>query len=163
MEEIFKDIPGYEGIYTVSNLGNVRSVRRNKLLTLQLRRGYPSVILQYEGFRKNEAVHRLVALVFIPNPENKEQINHIDGNKENNCTCNLEWVTASENTKHAHTLGLVPKVDRSGTNNGRSKLSEEDIKFIKNNYIPRSKEFGNRALAERFGVASSTISRIVHS
>ena len=114
MQEIWKDIPNYEGIYQVSNLGNVRDIitdrhRKPKNLTLNHRSGYYSVMLCKDKTQKNVLVHRLVAQSFIPNPQNKPQVNHIDGNKQNNCVDNLEWCTAKENLQHASKMGLLQK------------------------------------------------------
>lgn len=100
MEEIWKDIVGYEGLYQVSNLGNVRSVKRKvKLLRhgQDKERGYKNVILYRNGTRKMWLVHRLVAIAFVNNPENKPQIDHIDGNPSNNVVTNLRWCTVKEN------------------------------------------------------------------
>lgn len=118
MEEIWKDVVGYEGLYQVSNLGRVKSyahiVRCRNGIRIQ-----PSKVLSncFDGkyfhvtlFRNNKRniclVHRLVAVAFIPNPNNKKTINHIDGVKTNNKVDNLEWNTYSENIKHAFRLGL---------------------------------------------------------
>lgn len=120
MEEIWKDIEGYEGYYQISNLGQVKSLSREsknrcgkitlkeKLLKSYLNnQKYVNVNLYKYGKRKSFKVHRLVAIHFIPNFENKLEVNHIDGDKSNNCTNNLEWCTAKENTQHAHKNGLV--------------------------------------------------------
>lgn len=105
--EIWKDIQGYEGSYQVSNLGRVKSVERitregnhrsEKQMKLQkTKRGYLTVILTKEGNQKLHYVHRLVGIAFIPNPTGKEQINHINEQKEDNRVENLEWSTAKEN------------------------------------------------------------------
>lgn len=105
MREIYKDISGYEGVYQISNKGNVKSLSfnrsgKNRILKFGVNDGYFVVMLYKNKLRKNCSVHRLVANEFIPNPDGKEQINHIDGNKVNNCVENLEWSTISENQIH---------------------------------------------------------------
>lgn len=111
MNEIWKDVKGYEGLYKVSNTGKVFSCKSKQTLTQALtgttfntRPGYYRVMLYKGSSRKNVAVHRLVAETFIPNPENKPQVNHIDHNTHNNNVNNLEWVTQAENIQamYAH-------------------------------------------------------------
>lgn len=97
MEEIWKDIEGYEGLYRVSSSGKVFSVRHNNILKERFNRGYVFYNLSVDGVKKNVAAHRLVAQAFIPNPENKAQVNHLDENPGNNRVDNLDWVTAKEN------------------------------------------------------------------
>ena len=106
MKEIWKDIKGYEGKYQISNLGNVKNLKTSYILKGVDTRGYLRV-----GFTKNKKVklfriHRLVAEAFIPNPYNKPEINHIDGNKHNNKITNLEWCTSQENTIHSYKNNL---------------------------------------------------------
>ena len=119
MEE-WKEIKGFEGMYAVSNLGNVKRLERYKrcgakgqtLLEEQMVksyknfRGYYRVYLSVDGKNYPRFVHKLVAEAFVPNDEKKPQINHIDGNKENNNANNLEWVTNQENNIHASDMGL---------------------------------------------------------
>lgn len=95
-----KDIKGYEGLYAVTKDGQVWSYRSNKFLTPYNVVGYHYVDLRKKGHRKQFRVHRLVAEAYIPNPENKPQINHKDENKINNHVSNLEWVTAKENVNY---------------------------------------------------------------
>lgn len=109
MKEIWKDIPGYEGLYQVSNMGRVKSLNFNRsglprILKTKNRQGYPRVILWKSGKRHEVCVHRLVAQAFIPNPENKPFVNHKDGNRRNNHVDNLEWCTAQENAIHSVTV-----------------------------------------------------------
>ena len=108
-KEIWKDIKDYEGKDQISNLGNVKNSKNNNLLSIRndCCWGYVFVTLNKNGKPKNYKVHRLVAKTFIPNPLNKAEVNHIDGNKLNNCVDNLEWVTRAENQKHAIKNGLV--------------------------------------------------------
>ena len=107
-KEIWKSIHGYEGIYEVSNLGRVRSVRRNIVMSCRKMKnnGYITCNLSHNGKVKCKLVHRLVAETFIPNHQNKPEVNHIDGDKQNNSVKNLQWVTPSENQRHSIDLGL---------------------------------------------------------
>lgn len=118
MKEIWKDIPGYEGLYQVSNLGRVKALERmtkrerplfvkERILCPGKRTGYLIVSLGSGKARKSYSVHRLVANAFIPNPENKRTVNHKDGNKMNNEASNLEWNTDKENLNHAIKTGLL--------------------------------------------------------
>ena len=109
--EKWRDIPGYEGFYQVSDLGNVRSIRFNKIRNMKSwdSHGYRAVELCMNNNRHTVGVHRLVALTFIPNPENKPEVNHKDRNKSNNNVENLEWVTQSENVAHAYRHGVEPR------------------------------------------------------
>lgn len=122
--EIWKDIKNYEGLYQVSNLGNVRSLDRirkqfnhNGIATvkykgrilkkqLQKRTGYHTVTLYNNRKAKIKSVHRLVAEAFLENKNKYPVINHIDGNKQNNNVNNLEWCTQSHNVKESYRLGL---------------------------------------------------------
>ena len=93
-----KDIKGYEGLYAITSCGKVWSYQSKRfLLPYKNNKGYLFVKLSKGGIRKAYSIHRLVALNYIPNPENKEQVNHKDENKENNCINNLEWMTNYEN------------------------------------------------------------------
>lgn len=101
--EIYRDIPGYEGYYQASNFGHIRSVRNNKVIAEEKSNaGYMLVSLSVNRIHKMVTVHRLVASAFIPNPNNLRDVNHKDGDKTNNNLENLEWVSHSENIKHAY-------------------------------------------------------------
>lgn len=114
-EEVWKDIPGYEGRYKVSNLGQVKSLldkngkSRELIIKLDTVLGYRQVALYLNGSFKRYKVHRLVLAVFIG--ESELQVNHINGIKTDNRLCNLEYVTQSENMKHAYRLGLEKPCD----------------------------------------------------
>lgn len=129
MNEIWHPCAGYETHYEVSNIGNVRSIermvlheegglKRNPSKVLKHgkgKNGYLTVSFSVDAVKSNHSVHRLVARAFIPNESNKPQVNHIDGNKHNNCVENLEWVTCSENMRHAFDVLKIGKQSQAIT------------------------------------------------
>lgn len=134
MIEIWKDIVGYEGIYQCSNTGKVKRLVSNRCLRERVlkgvnNRGYLMVTLCKNAVHNRQLVHRIVAELFIPNPLNRPQVNHIDANPSNNCVNNLEWCNQSENIIHAHKLGRM-----GGTKSGLSKYTEEDVLTIRLKY-----------------------------
>lgn len=132
MEEIWKPIEGYEKRYKISNLGNVKRLFRyhEKVLKLCLKKsGYLYVHLNDKNFR----VHRLVAKAFIKNPQNKPDVNHKNGIKTDNTVFNLEWVTRSENTKHAiYVLGVQNNLFVNGVPRNNKKILQYDLN---NNFL----------------------------
>lgn len=117
MQEIWKDIVGYEGLYQVSNFGVVKSLtklcghrpKKETIIKQDTSRGYKRVTLCKDGILKRFQVHRLVGLAFIENPQNKPCINHKDENRANNNVLNLEWVTHKENTNYGHCIEKFSK------------------------------------------------------
>ena len=124
--EEWRDVQGYEGLYLISNLGQVQSLGRvrsqrnvyteitrvytGKILSQRIgKAGYQYVNLYSLDKRTTKKIHRLVAEAFLENPENKPQVNHIDGNKLNNTVTNLEWNTSKENIVHGYNIGLIPR------------------------------------------------------
>lgn len=157
MLEVFKDVVGFEDYFQISSLGNVFSKRSNKLLKVHIPkgRGYTSFATKIggrQGTNQCFRIHRLVAEAFIENPLNKREVNHIDGNKHNNIVSNLEWVTPEENMAHAKSLGLCKTPE--GTANHTSKLTREDVLFI------RKSSESSRYLAAMLGVTHPTILRV---
>ena len=108
MEEQWKPIEGTDGKYEVSNFGRVRTNgKRPGLLTLTKQKsGYRYAMIEIDGKSCNRRVHRMVAQHFLPNPDNMKEVNHKDGNKDNNHVSNLEWCTRSNNVKHSFDTGL---------------------------------------------------------
>jgi hypothetical protein len=124
-EEIGCDIPGYEHFYSITPDGEVYSKRFKKRMSpMTNTSGYKFVYLWKDRKKKSFCVHKLVATTFLPNLDRKPQVNHLDGNKQNNGHLNLEWVTASENSLHAFRTGLaVSNFGMGKTHISRRKLT----------------------------------------
>lgn len=154
--EKWKNVNGFEN-YIVSTEGRVKNLDTGNYVGNKFRDtyGYAKVKLCYHGKKKQIDVHRLVAETFIPNPLNKQTVNHINGIKSDNRVENLEWATYSENSKHAHKTGL--QICRKGELAGNAKLKNEDVDYIRKIYKPYSKAFGCRALSQEFCVSERTI------
>jgi|SRR6516225_12117838 hypothetical protein len=166
MKEEWRPLPiaEFSTSYEVSNFGRVRGIarmRRNKagsispvkprmLSVYEGTRGYMSVFLRANGKAKCAAVHRLVALAFIPNPASLPEVNHIDFDKTNNVVTNLEWLTRVENYLHAATNGQhpFPRV-----------ITETRIESIRRWH---QSGVSQRLIAAQFGVTQSTVSRIIN-
>lgn len=155
--EVWKDIEGWSG-YMVSNLGRVKSmprlhVKKEKVLKQgKNRNGYPMVGLSSPHKKsKSFAVHRLVAKSFVPNPNNKPTVNHIDGNKKNNKAENLEWCTYQENSRHAFDTGL---------NKGRMIL-EDKVDLVISDYV-NSDTITCEELGRKYGVSKPAIQYLLN-
>lgn len=157
-------IPGYE----VSSLGRVKklpcgkgfnSVERIKTLVTS-KDGY--LMLNWktlDGKQHSKPIHRIVAEAFIPNPEKKDTVNHIDGDKTNNNVDNLEWATRREQLTHAYAHAL--RVSHKGSENCNSKLSQDDVMFIRTYTVKRSRTHGIPSMAKKFGVSYETIYNVL--
>ncbi|EPD35909.1 hypothetical protein HMPREF9701_04899 [Delftia acidovorans CCUG 274B] len=172
MQEIWKPVPGHEGHYEVSNLGRVRSLSRHvrhsdgkslRAVASQLKslsrnsQGYCSVHLYLCGKMKKWYLHRLVAQVFVENVEGLPQVNHIDGDKENNASSNLEWCTGSGNCMHAVRNELY--LTARGEQASNVKLKEEDVRDIR---LQAGQGVMHKDLAQVFGVGRKAIGKIVN-
>lgn len=141
----------FKGLYQVSNLGNVRSITRYKKVLKPYidREGYRGVLLKNKGFEKHFRISRLVATVFVPNPQGKEIVNHIDMRRDNDCASNLEWCTQQENVAHSYNHGKY-------IGHGHKSVSQfKDGVFVKS--WPSVSD-ASRALS----IPSSNISKCLH-
>lgn len=133
-KEIWKPVKTFETKYEISNLGNLKNIRTNKILKMtNKKKDYFRIILYDENHKRTTYIHRLVAETFIPNPNNFPIINHIDLNKQNNRVDNLEWCTQSHNTKDAiskgaKTMSGFNKYNKNKFNNKYGKLYQYDMK-----------------------------------
>lgn len=167
MQEIWKDIKGYEDHYQISNIGRVKSLSRmrlgrggclvhihEKILKQKTTKsGYKSVHLRCMDYQSHPTIHRLVAEAFISNPDNKPTVNHIDANKENNCTTNLEWSTHSEQMVHAVHNDLL---EVRGSPKYSKAFKKEIFEYYSNNEISICN------LSKLFGISERTAGRIVN-
>ncbi len=152
-----KNIIGYEH-YQIDEYGNVYNKKGKKRKHYINEDGYCRLGLSLNGHSKTFLLHRLVAINFIPNLSKLPHINHIDGNKENNHYSNLEWCTASENIIHAYKLGLIDNKSKNiGSKNGKSKLTEDIVRLIKQKIKNGSKL---TPLTKEFNISFTVISEI---
>ena len=144
--------------YAITEQGEVYNGKTKRYLKASLHNtGYLTVYV--DG--KNRLLHRLLAEVFIPNPDNLSCVNHKDGNKLNNDLSNLEWCTHSYNNKHAYEIGLKTCKDRKGDKAFNRKLSSEDVKYIRSVYKKGDSECGATALAKKYNVTPSCICNLI--
>lgn len=168
IEEIWKPVKDYEGLYEVSWFGRVRSIDRSminkrgnkqffkgRIRTLFISdNGYLRVRLSKNGIVKYHPVHRLVLQSFKIKPDGKDYCNHRDGNKTNNYTSNLEWCTLSENSIHAYKEGLA---SNKGERHSQSVLSDKEVIDIRTNY----KGVDAKEIAKKYNVKIYTIHSIL--
>lgn len=173
---MWKPVLGYENYFLVSNEGNVKSLRTGIILKpSKVKRGYLTISSRIGG-RGGKAIcfriHRMVAEAFLPPPQQYQidwanefnngivQVNHKDGNKENNHYLNLEWSTGKENSQHSWDMGLSKKL--SGFDSPYSGLTLDQVEYIRDNCIRGCKINGVRALAKRFGITHPTVSKVLN-
>ena len=152
MKEEWRDIKGYEGLYQVSNLGRVKSLKKRfygLIMKVAMSDGYVTIGLRKNGKRKVFKMHRLVAINFIPNIHNKKIVNHINGVKYDNRLENIEWCTQKENVRHAFDIGC------RNNNHFKSKI---EMYTINGEFIKSFNSIKDACLET--GLKSSLISRV---
>ena len=162
MEEKWKIVEGFSK-YLISNKGRVKNIIELKDLKFYSCRGYEKIeLVNDNNMKKKVFVHRLVAQAFIPNPKNKPQVNHKDGNKTNNTVKNLEWCTPKENVAHSIKTGLTDFSRtnyRKGEGASNSKMIDEDVKQLRVMYD--TGEFSLKELSAYFDISIPTVWAIV--
>ena len=167
MAEIWRGViyqgKNYSDRVEVSNTGKLRNAKTKKEYKMQIgKAGYYQTVISLGSRAKKKMfkLHRAVAETFIPNPKALKVINHRDLNKLNNNISNLEWCTQKDNMIHASQNNAL-KSKHAGTEAVFSKLSEEDVIYIRGNYIPNDNLFGCRALARKYNVSHSVIYNVL--
>ena len=158
--EVWKDVVGFEDLFSISSLGRFYSKRSNKILKTHINKlGYEGLATKVNYQNKYFRIHRVVAEAFLPNLEDLPEVNHKDGCPSNNEVSNLEWCDRSTNLQHSY--DLLGRQNPKGFENPCFSLDKESVDFILNNYKPRCREFGSRALGRLFKVDHTTILKII--
>ena len=147
--------------FIVYNTGEIYSINGKKKNYYLDKDGYPYIQCKVGKIRRNHKIHRLVAKIFIPNPDNKSEVNHKDGDKANFHINNLEWVTKSENMKHAIKLKLLTNCTLKGENHNTSKLTFKQVLEIRKRYL--AGDISMKSLAYNFKCSVGSISDIVNN
>lgn len=181
MEEEYWAGAWYAGVdyswrFEISTYGRIRNAKTKHVYALHSGANeYLQICTSVNGKNKNIRIHRCVAETFLANPKHLEIVNHIDGNKQNNCILNLEWCSREYNYEHALDMELINPThiwsfasdsccgQYRGSHNGMSKLTDENVIYIRDHYIPKGKgqKCNRKELADRFGVSVGLISQIV--
>ena len=185
LKEEWKDIPQFAGRYSVSNYGEIKSndykiyhngkkenphsqIVKGKKLKQSYNKDYARIrLINNNGERKNYLVHRIVAEIFVPNPQSKQYVNHIDGNKKNNYFENLEWVTASENAIHSYGIGLskvTEKTRKSARETAikRNKSRCKEVYQYDKNYNLLNSFPSLKDASEKLNISKTCISEVCH-
>jgi hypothetical protein len=158
-----KQIIGYEGLYEIDSSGNIYSIARKGTKggkVSLIKDEYFEVVLCKNSKMKRFSLHRLIAIHFIDNPKNYNQVNHIDGNKFNNDISNLEWCNNSQNQLHAYKTNL--RIPAAGSKNGNAKLTENDVKEIRDFANASGRYYGRKKLAEKYNISEAHVKDIVN-
>jgi hypothetical protein len=150
--------------FEVSTDGQMRNANtKNIYKTFVNPNGYEQICVSLGSRNKKKIfkIHKAIAETFVPNPYNKPEVNHEDGNKLNNNVNNLAWATGSENTQHAYDNGLANAL--CGIDNPCAKLTKEDVMYIREYYMPYDSMYGARALGRKFGVNKNVIRDIANN
>jgi hypothetical protein len=160
MEEIWKDVKGYEDKYMISSKGRLLNKKTNHISMHQINKNeYVSATLVDGKNKKSTRIHRLVAEAFLSNDKNKLTVNHINGIKNDNRVENLEWATYYENTRHASVNGLMNIINLKGEEARKFRLKDVEIKEIRAKY--KTGLFSYSDLASEYKSCKSHIGRIV--
>lgn len=150
----WRPLVGYEDKFLISNRGFIFNTHTKKIIaTRKDPQGYIQADLTYNREQKTNRIHRLVALTFIPNPDSKPAVNHKDGDKNNNCLENLEWVTNKENTTHAYQKGLLKN---TGENNTQAKLTNQQVLEIRE----LKGKLSQSKIGHLYGISQTTVGLI---